>query len=80
MNAGAVKTNPRTRTQPSCAPIVVSGLHLDQEAKFLEGIRAEACGRVITLHGRLDPAARRLAERLARSVLGAEEVRFEDAA
>jgi hypothetical protein len=61
-------------------PLTLSASISSEQTQALKGIRAEACGHVITLSGRMDPATRRLAERLARTILWAEDVRFEDAA
>lgn len=79
MAAGTVTTTQVTRLPASCERIALAALLSNDQMDSFKGIRAEACGRVLRLYG-VDPAARRLAERLARAILGAEVVRFEDAA
>jgi hypothetical protein len=80
MNAGAARSAEPTKRLVSCDVIVLETLLSAKRLQALKGVWAEASGSVISLHGRMDPATRRLAERLARAVLGAKDVRFENAA
>lgn len=51
---------------------------LDDEMFMLKRFRADVEGGIVTLYGPKDPAARRLAELLTRSVPGVIQVRFAD--
>jgi hypothetical protein len=80
MDAGTVSQAERSRLFDSCDVIALTGLVASAQMQALKGLRVEACGRVIRLHGTADPATRRLADHLARAFLGADDVTFEDAA
>jgi hypothetical protein len=80
MHAGTGSQAKPRRSFASCDVIALTGIVASAQVQALKGLHAEACGRIIRLHGDADPATRRLADQLARAFLGADDVRFDDAA